>query len=52
LKDLINVNCFLAKQQLAFRGNDESSPYSNRGNNVELSHTLAATDERLAGLDI
>jgi len=46
LKDLINVNCFLAKQQLAFRGKDESSPYSNRGNYVELLHTRAATDER------
>jgi len=48
LKELINVNCFLAKQQLAFCGNDESSISSNRGNYVELSHTLAAKDERLA----
>ena len=38
LKDLINVNCFLAKQQLAFRDNDESSTSFNRGNYVELLH--------------
>ena len=48
LKDLINVNCFLAKQQLAFRDNDESSTSSNPGNYVELLHTLFAKDERLA----
>jgi len=48
LKDLINVNCFLAKQQLAFCSNDETSISSNRGNYVELLHTLAAKDEKLA----
>jgi len=48
LKDLINVNCFLAKQQLAFRSNAESSTSSNRVNYVELLHALAAKDERLA----
>jgi len=48
LKDLINVNCFPAKQQLAFGSNDESSISSNRGNYVKLLHTLAAKDERLA----
>jgi len=48
LKDLINVNCFLAKQQLAFRSKDEISTFSNRGNYVERLHTLAAKDERLA----
>jgi len=47
LKDLINVNCFPTKQQLAFCSNDESSISSNRGNYVELLHTLAAKDERL-----
>jgi len=36
LKDLINVSCFPAKQQLAFSSNDESSISSNRGNYVEL----------------
>ena len=48
-KDLINVNCFPAKQKLAFSSYDESSISSNRGNYVELLHTLAAKDERLAG---
>jgi len=46
LKDLI-VNCFLAKQQLAFRSNDESST-SGRGKDVELLHTLVVKDECLA----
>ena len=48
LKDLIYVHCFPAKQQLAICSNDESSISSNRGNYVELLHTLAAKDERLA----
>ena len=42
------INCFPAKQQLAFRSNDEISTFSNRCNYVELLHTLAAEDERLA----
>ena len=37
-----------AKQQLAVCSNDESSISSNRGNYVELLHTLAAKDEKLA----
>jgi len=45
LTDLVDVNCFLAKQHLAFRSNDESSTSSNRGNYVERLHTLAAKDE-------
>jgi len=48
LKELINVNCFPAKQQLAFCSNDETSISSNRGNYVEFLHTLAAKDKRLA----
>ena len=48
LKELIHVNCFLAKQQLEFCSNDGTSISCNRGNYVELSHTLAAKDERLA----
>ncbi|KAK0139561.1 Zinc finger MYM-type protein 1 [Merluccius polli] len=48
LKDLINTTCFLAKQELAFRGNDESASSSNRGNYVELLHAFAEKDERLA----
>jgi len=47
-KELINMNCFLAKQQLSFCANDETSISCNRGNYVELLHTLAAIDERLA----
>ena len=48
LKDFINVNCFLVKQQLAFLSNNESSTSSNRGSYVELLYTLVAKDERLA----
>lgn len=48
LKDLINATCFLAKQELAFRGNDESASSSNRGNYVELLHAFAEKDEKLA----
>lgn len=48
LKDLINATCFLAKQELAFRGNDESASSSNRGNYVELLHAFAEKDVRLA----
>jgi len=38
LKELVNVNCFPAKQQLAFRDNNESWTSSNRGNYVERLH--------------
>uniref|UniRef100_UPI0037E77704 zinc finger MYM-type protein 1 n=1 Tax=Semicossyphus pulcher TaxID=241346 RepID=UPI0037E77704 len=48
LKDLINATCFLAKQQLAFRGNDESTGSANRGNYVELLYAFAEKDDRLA----
>ena len=48
LKDVINVLCFPAKQQLAFCSNDEVSISSNRGSYVELLHTPAAKGERLA----
>ena len=48
LKDLINATCFLAKQELAFRGNDERATSSNRGNYVELVHAFAEKDDRLA----
>uniref|UniRef100_A0A3P9K3W7 Zinc finger MYM-type protein 1 n=1 Tax=Oryzias latipes TaxID=8090 RepID=A0A3P9K3W7_ORYLA len=48
LKDLINATCFLAKQQLAFRGNDESAGSANRGNYVELLHAFVEKDDRLA----
>ena len=48
LKDLINATCFLAKQELAFRGDDESASSSNRGNYVELLHAFAEKDDKLA----
>lgn len=48
LKDLINATCFLAKQQLAFRGNNENTSSTNRGNYVELLHAFAEKDDRLA----
>jgi len=47
-KCLIDVNCFPAKQQLAFCSYDENSISSNRGNYVELLHILAAKNKRLA----
>ncbi|CAK6975949.1 zinc finger MYM-type protein 1 [Scomber scombrus] len=47
LKDLIRATYFLAKQELAFRGNDENEGSSNRGNYVELLNVLAEKDERL-----
>ena len=48
LKDLINATCFLAKQELSFRGNDESTSSCNRGNYIELLDVIAEKDERLA----
>ena len=45
LKYLIRATYFLAKQELAFRGNDESEGSSNRGNCVELLNVLAEKDE-------
>ena len=45
LKVFINATCFFAKQELAFRGNDESANSLNRGNYVELICTLAENDE-------
>jgi hypothetical protein len=45
---LINVTCFVAKQELAFRGHNESSTSLNKGNYIELIHLLAGYDERLA----
>lgn len=47
LKDLINETCFLAKQELVFRGNDESTSSSNRANYVELLHAFPEKDESL-----
>lgn len=48
LKSLINATCFLAKQELGFRGNDESASSVNRGNYVELVYAFAEENEKLA----
>jgi hypothetical protein len=45
---VINITCFLAKQELTSRGYDESSMSLNKGNYIELIHLLAGYDERLA----
>lgn len=47
LKDLIKAPCFLAKKQLAFCGNDESTHSANRGNYVELLHAFAGLSNRI-----
>ena len=48
LKCLIKATCFLAKQELAFHGNNESENFFNRGNYVELIYAFAENDKRLA----
>ena len=48
LKCLIDTVIFLAKQELAFRGHDESEGSLNRGNYVELLHFQAEKDEKLS----
>ncbi|XP_068160098.1 zinc finger MYM-type protein 1-like [Antennarius striatus] len=47
LKRLMDCVIFLGKQELSFRGHDESSPSSNRGNYVELLSFLAERDPDL-----
>ncbi|KAI5637529.1 zinc finger MYM-type protein 1-like [Phthorimaea operculella] len=41
---LVDIVCFLGKQELAFRGHDESSTSLNRGNYLELVNLLAKYD--------
>ena len=48
LKVLINGTCYLANQELAFCGNDESVTSFNRGNYVELIYAFAENDERIS----
>ncbi|KAJ4432754.1 hypothetical protein ANN_21392 [Periplaneta americana] len=48
LKRVINAVCFLGKQELAFRGNDETENSVNRGNYVELLKYTAEYDPLLA----
>lgn len=47
LKRLINVVTFLGKQELAFRGHDESKDSENKGNYLELVDFLAEYDSLL-----
>ena len=44
LKRFINVVCFLGKQELGFRGHNESSSSINRGNYVEILNLIAEYD--------
>ena len=48
LKCLIDTVIFLAKQELAFRGHDESEGSLNRGNYIELLYFQAEKDEKLS----
>ncbi|XP_077380638.1 zinc finger MYM-type protein 1 [Festucalex cinctus] len=48
LKSLIDVVCFLGKQELVFLGNKEDESSLNRGNYIELLHLLASKDVNLA----
>ena len=48
LKVLINGTCYLANQELAFRGNDKSATSFNRGNYVELIYAFAENHERIS----
>ena len=47
LKVLISGTCYLANQELAFRGNDESATSFSRGNYVELIYAFAENDEKI-----
>ena len=46
LKVLINGTCYLANQELTFRGNDENATSFNRGNYVEPAYAFAENDEK------
>ncbi|XP_076034499.1 zinc finger MYM-type protein 1-like [Oratosquilla oratoria] len=48
LNKLICATCFLVKQKLAFRGDNEQTSSLNRGNYVELLNYTAKFDEKLA----
>lgn len=43
----IDVTCFLAEQELPFRGHDESQHSTNRGNYVELLTLIRKFDDKL-----
>lgn len=44
---LIDITCFLAKQELAFRGHNEKSNSLNKGNFVETFNLLSSVDDKL-----
>ena len=48
LKVLINGTCYLANQELAFRGNNEIATSFNRANYVELIYAFAENDVRIS----
>lgn len=48
LKRLIDVTCFLAKQELPFRGHDETETSLNKGNYIETLNLLKIWDPVLA----
>lgn len=43
-KRLVDVTCFLAKQELAFRGHNETETSLNRGNYIETLNLLKSYD--------
>ena len=47
LKRLIDAVCYLAKQELPFHGQDESSESANKGNYMELFNLLRNYDSLL-----
>ncbi|KAL4131731.1 hypothetical protein QTP88_009004 [Uroleucon formosanum] len=46
---LIDATCYLAKQELPFRGHDEQITSTNRGNYVELINLMETLDLKLSG---
>lgn len=48
LRRFIDITCFLAEQELSFRGHDESESSTNQGNYRELASLLSTYDPLLA----
>ena len=48
LKRYVDAVCYLSKNELAFRGDDESETSLNRGNYVELIYLLKKYDDKLS----
>ena len=49
LRRFIDATCYLAKQELSFRGHDEQLTSVNRGNYVELINLMGTLDPKLNG---